>query len=326
MSERFHIIVTGENGRSTYFAFSRSKFFSITSLLAACIIAAALIFITSGDSLFIGKKVHELEAELARTSQVTQIYLNEIEQLRKSQDERIEAIKQDYEFKLTNQQTQYDLENYSLKLESVEMMNSAIGDLNSRSELIESVMEQIGIKIVKPVPEKTGHRGGPFIPVEEQPHVALVKKVDEYLRTIKYLPLGRPVKGTVSSKFGNRTDPLNDRKGFHEGVDILANYGDKIKATAAGVVVCAYQNGGYGNYVEIDHGNGYRTIFGHLKSFSVKKGDSVKRGQIIGLVGNTGRSTGPHLHYEIRLNKKPINPQKFMKVADLTPALADMAQ
>jgi murein DD-endopeptidase MepM/ murein hydrolase activator NlpD len=86
-------------------------------------------------------------------------------------------------------------------------------------------------------------------------------------------------------------------------------------------VVEAFKNGGYGNYVEIDHGNGYRTAYGHMQSYVVRKGETVKRGQIIGLVGSSGRSLGPHLHYEIRLNHNPVNPTKFMQVADISHTL-----
>ena len=80
----------------------------------------------------------------------------------------------------------------------------------------------------------------------------------------------------------------------------------------------AFKNGGYGNYVEIDHGNGYRTVYAHLQNYLVKQGEHIEQGQVIGQVGDTGRSTGTHLHYEIRMGKKPINPSKFMKVADIT--------
>ncbi len=200
-------------------------------------------------------------------------------------------------------------------------MNSAISDLNARSELIESVMDNIGVEIIKSAPETAENSGGPFIPVSDLDYDDLIKKVDTYLRTIEYMPLGKPVEGAITSKFGKRTDPINNKKGFHVGVDIRGKHGTKIRATAAGTVVKAFKNGGYGNYVEIDHGNGYRTVYGHMQNYVVKKGEAVKRGQIIGLVGSSGRSLGPHLHYEIRLHRQPVNPAKFMQVADLSHTL-----
>ena len=196
-------------------------------------------------------------------------------------------------------------------------MNSAISKLSARTEMIESVMDNIGVKIIKSSDQAPENSGGPFIPVKEPSYDDLARRVDDYLRIIKYMPLGKPIEGKVSSSFGTRNDPLNRKKSIHEGVDIRAERGEEIRSTAAGVVIKAFKNGGYGNYVEIDHGNGYQTVYAHMQEYLVKKGQSVKRGQVIGLVGSTGRSTGPHLHYEIRLNKKPVSPAKFMKVADL---------
>ena len=215
----------------------------------------------------------------------------------------------------------YDVENTNLQLENVELMNSAINDLSVRSDLIESVMDNIGVQIIKSDEKSSENSGGPYIPATGSSYEELVRKVDDYLRIIKYMPLGKPVEGRISSKFGTRVDPLNGKKSIHEGVDILANRGEKIRATADGVVTKAFRNGGYGNYVEIDHCNGYVTAFAHMQKYLVKRGEKVKRGQIIGKVGSSGRSTGPHLHYEILLHKKPVSPDKFMKVADLARAI-----
>ena len=121
----------------------------------------------------------------------------------------------------------------------------------------------------------------------------------------------------MTSRFGKRKDPVNKKRGFHTGLDFRGKRGEKIYATADGIVKKAFNNGGYGKYILISHGNGYTTSFAHMQTFLVKKGDRVKRGQLIGLVGNSGRSTGPHLHYEINLNKKPVDPGKFMKFAKL---------
>lgn len=326
MSDRFHIIITTENGRSSCFQFSRKKIFTASALASASMLFLGLIFMVSGGSFFMGQKVQSLEVELARTTHVNSVYLSEIEQLKNSRNEQLEILKKDYEYQLNNQKALYDLENTNLQLENVKLMNTAIEDLHSRSELIETVMNQIGVEIIKTTPKVSENSGGPFIPADERPHEELMKKVDEYLRTINFMPLGKPVNGLITSKFGNRTDPVNNKKGFHEGVDIRGKHGEKIRSTGAGVVVKAFKNGGYGNYVEIDHGNGYRTIFAHMQNFLVKRGEAVKRGQIIGLVGSSGRSTGPHLHYEIRLNKNPINPNKFMNLADLSHMIAGSAQ
>ena len=123
----------------------------------------------------------------------------------------------------------------------------------------------------------------------------------------------------LSSFFGMRTDPIYKVKKFHEGVDFSAPKGTEIYSTGDGVVVSARKsNRHYGNTIKIDHGYGYVTIYAHMEDFSVKKGEHVKRGQVIGTVGNTGKSTAPHLHYEVRKNGRPLNPIHYF-FNDLTP-------
>ena len=113
----------------------------------------------------------------------------------------------------------------------------------------------------------------------------------------------------LSSRYGYRIDPFSKRKKFHDGDDFSADIGTDVIATANGTVKVSKRNGSFGNYIEIDHGNGYLTVYGHLHNRNVKAGDKVIRGDKIGEVGNTGRSTAPHLHYEILYNKKHINPK-----------------
>lgn len=130
---------------------------------------------------------------------------------------------------------------------------------------------------------------------------------------IEGTPEMKPVPGRILSGFGYRINPFTGGTEFHKGVDIPAPIGTKVRATADGVVVFAGWRGGYGNILEIDHGNHYKTIYGHLHSFKVNVGDRVKEGDFIGEVGNTGRSTGPHLHYEVRLNDIAVNPVTYFK-------------
>jgi murein DD-endopeptidase MepM/ murein hydrolase activator NlpD len=121
-----------------------------------------------------------------------------------------------------------------------------------------------------------------------------------------------PVIGWLSSPFGNRRDPFTGGADFHPGLDISADYGEPVHATADGVVATAGPNGNYGNLVEVDHGFGITTRYGHLSRFGVAAGQPVHRGEIIGYVGSTGRSTSAHLHYEILLNGKLTNPMKLL--------------
>lgn len=123
-----------------------------------------------------------------------------------------------------------------------------------------------------------------------------------------------PVRGYPSGGFGYRLDPISGRKDFHPGVDIASPFGNKIVATADGAVTFAGPRFGYGNAVIIDHRFGMSTLFGHMSRIVVRSGQHVRRGDILGYIGNTGRSTGPHLHYEVRLNDHPLNPMQFLRL------------
>lgn len=128
-----------------------------------------------------------------------------------------------------------------------------------------------------------------------------------------YLPNVWAHLGKINNEFGFRRNPFGGRSyEFHAGMDIDGERGDSVLAPANGTIVKAGWQGGYGNMIEIDHGNGLTTRYGHLSKVEVQNGDYVSRGQLIGLVGSTGRSTGPHLHYELRLNDKSINPRLLL--------------
>lgn len=130
------------------------------------------------------------------------------------------------------------------------------------------------------------------------------------------MPAGRPVgKGWLSSNFGTRTDPFTGKQRFHNGVDFAGKEGSEIIAVGAGVVTWAGKRYGYGNLVEINHGNGYVTRYGHCKEVLVKVGETVKKGQAISTVGSTGRSTGPHLHFEVIVNGRTVNPRKYLNAS-----------
>jgi murein DD-endopeptidase MepM/ murein hydrolase activator NlpD len=127
-----------------------------------------------------------------------------------------------------------------------------------------------------------------------------------------------PVEGTVTGSFGERIDPFNGEGAFHSGVDISSAFGTKVIAPADGVVTFTSELGGYGRAIMIDHGHGISTRYGHLSGFAVAAGQAVHRGDIIGYVGASGRSTGPHLHYEVRINDTPVNPYKYLRMTVAT--------
>jgi murein DD-endopeptidase MepM/ murein hydrolase activator NlpD len=121
-----------------------------------------------------------------------------------------------------------------------------------------------------------------------------------------------PVRGILTDGFGGRSDPFTGEPGTHNAVDISSAVGQAVRAPADGIVVKSEWANGYGNVIYIAHGYGYSTRYGHLSSYAVHAGERVKRGDVIGYVGSTGRSTGPHLHYEVRLNNNPVNPLEYI--------------
>jgi septal ring factor EnvC (AmiA/AmiB activator) len=126
------------------------------------------------------------------------------------------------------------------------------------------------------------------------------------------LPLRWPVRGRVNSEYGKRASPWTGRAERHGGLDIGASHGTPVLAPAAATVVSARSGGDYGKHVKLDHGHGVRSLYGHLSRIDVRAGQRVERGQMLGLVGSTGRSTGPHLHYEVRVNGERVNPRRFL--------------
>ncbi len=121
-----------------------------------------------------------------------------------------------------------------------------------------------------------------------------------------------PVRGVIRSGFGGRTDPFSSEGAFHTGVDLAVARGTPVHTTADGVVTTASWHTGYGNLVVVDHGNGIQTYYGHLSKVLVIPGEEVRSGQVVALSGSTGRSTGPHVHYEVRMHGVPVNPYNYM--------------
>jgi murein DD-endopeptidase MepM/ murein hydrolase activator NlpD len=158
--------------------------------------------------------------------------------------------------------------------------------------------------------------GGPLSLAEMDPEDA---EIEKQLRAIQAtsnqasIPATWAHMGKINNEFGFRRSPFGGRTyEFHAGMDIDGERGDQVIAPANGVVTEAGWKGGYGNMIEVDHGNGLTTRYGHLSKIAVQVGDTISRGQLVAFVGSTGRSTGPHLHYELRLNDRPINPRRFL--------------
>ena len=206
-------------------------------------------------------------------------------------------------------------------------LSSVEDSMESRMRRMRGVFSDLGLDMaqLEAATPRSG-MGGPFIPVklaadagpfERQLYRINVSRaqVDRLNRTLAQVPYRKPVIGEVefTSGFGVRSDPFLGRPAMHTGLDFRAATGDPVRATANGKVASAGWAGGYGRMVEVDHGNGLSTRYGHLSEIGVKVGDAIKIGQVIGAVGSTGRSTGPHLHYETRIDGEAVDPQKFLR-------------
>jgi len=186
-------------------------------------------------------------------------------------------------------------------------------------------MTSVGLSPSTPSePRSDFGRGGPFVPPtlanstsdDIDPAALLnsrIERLDGLSLALAPLPFAAPLTHyEVTSPFGVRNDPINIRTGIHEGVDLVAPPDTPVLATGNGVVVWAGRRDRYGNLVELDHGQGLHTRYAHLSRILVGVGDSVQRGAPVGLLGDTGRSTGPHLHYEVRRDDEATNPMKFI--------------
>lgn len=206
--------------------------------------------------------------------------------------------------------------NRTLQGQQEAQISGVYGELSRRNQVIDSILSTL--EISSPAPSAGKDSGGPFTSITARPYDDLILKVDQKLEALRPLPLGYPVKtSAVSSGFGARLDPVNGEKAFHDGVDLRGNFGAMVKATAEGKVIEKGYNDDYGWYVMIDHGNNFTTLYAHNQKVLANQGDLVVRGQTIALLGSTGRTTGPHLHYEIRRNNRPVNPNKYLNVARL---------
>ncbi len=232
------------------------------------------------------------------------------------------------------------LDGIYVDLKRVEMaqnktIKSLTDKVDQRLSFLSSVLEKAGIvqqemlDLAGDLPSSSKAQGGPFIGLENginDTHVdssafdALYTKrsyLEDLEMAIAYLPTATPPeKHYISSKFGMRRDPITRKWANHKGIDMAGWHKTPIKTGGPGVVVRAGRFGTFGLYVEIDHGNGFRSKYGHLSQVKVKKGEKVTENQLIGLMGSTGRSVSTHLHYEIWFNGKPIDPLKVLKAAN----------
>jgi murein DD-endopeptidase MepM/ murein hydrolase activator NlpD len=231
----------------------------------------------------------------------------------------------------------------TLKLQ-YKVLQTEVKDTNQRLDSLQSLASEVamayGITRFKQTPFAFSDDAG-------QPDVEYQESMDEFsylqrnasavamsnggmrllpatqLSSLGIVPTLWPVVGEITGHFGERLDPFSGEGAFHSGIDIASHYGDTVRATADGIVLAVDQRAGYGRLVVIDHGFGVSTWYGHLSAFKTHEGMRVKRGDIIGYEGTSGRSTGPHLHYEVRIYNTPVNPWRYLSTAATSTAAAD---
>ena len=211
------------------------------------------------------------------------------------------------------------------RVHAIEQRQIALAAALEGEDVDEATLRRLGFYPAKPG-SKDG-MGGPFESAASASFKAIFdswKKLDQLHDGVIAIPSDKPVKTNVefTSPYGVRSDPFHAGAAMHPGIDLAGSYGTPIYATADGTVLRAgWNSGGYGNLVEIDHGRGITTRYGHMSAILVHQGDHVTRGEQIGRMGSTGRSTGNHLHYEVRIDGKAVNPIPFMKSTDYVLAM-----
>jgi murein DD-endopeptidase MepM/ murein hydrolase activator NlpD len=197
--------------------------------------------------------------------------------------------------------------------------------IDTRARNMRSVLSDFGVNADKA--SENSATGGPWVAMKPPQlgasafegllyRISVARlQIDRYMDALAAVPVRKPVSGNfdMTSPFGSRMDPFLGRASIHTGIDLRGDVGQPVLATATGRVTIAGREGGYGNMVEINHGNGLATRYGHLSEIDVHVGQIVRIGEVIGKIGSTGRSTGPHLHYETRINGEAVDPKKFLR-------------
>ena len=277
---------------------NREQYIAMVSAIA--ILLGAFIFISAeylGNHLY-EKRLHKIKnnyVSITKNLQILKERLNEI-------DEHVDQIEEkDLAIRSYAGMPEIDKEIRKLgiggrSIESAKIFDNFAPVINKELATLELDVEKLSREVN----------------LELNSYSSIYEKVQEDLRRIAMIPSIRPVEeGYLNSTFGYRNDPIDNVKRFHQGQDITVKTGTPIYAPADGIVKRAYYAGGFGNHIKLQHGAGYTTLYAHLSKIKVKHGQKVKRGDIIGLTGNTGRSTAPHLHYEIHHNGKPQNPLDY---------------
>jgi len=302
MKNRFIITISNIHG---------SKQYSVHAIIKKVIFILVLIFILIGVVTlfyikFLNHKVENSKIQ-ADKFQKELVLLHQTTQILKAQEN---TLKKENASLISHKETLFAHINESKdKLDSVNEYLREVEDIIGIGPDINSSFEERIEQV------KVGEQHKEEILVKNIEQQVKEDKITAIQKTLllNNVPTGKPLAyKRISSNFGYRTHPVTKRKTFHSGLDLPAKHGTAIYAPASGAIVFAGKKGHYGNFILIAHSYGFKTAYGHLSRFAVKSGDYVSKGQKIGYVGSTGRSTGPHLHYEVRYLRKWLDPKKFM--------------
>jgi murein DD-endopeptidase MepM/ murein hydrolase activator NlpD len=291
MKNKLHFLITSERGRTHSFSLCRKKL--RTTLVLAGGVALCLLVLIPASILY-----RQQNETLRQT--VTRLQ-DDLQNMASKSQNFLATAKARQRQSLTREQ------------QKEAQLTEAIADLHQKSRAIEAIFSGLGVDVQ--IQDSPKSSGGPFSALDDSSYENLSFKIDHYLALLRPLPLGSPVPGPIVSPFGRRIDPINNRPAFHDGVDIRNDPGSAIIAPADGVVEETGYSPTNGNFLILKHLQGLETSYLHLEKALVKRGEKVVRGETIGLLGNTGRSTGPHLHYSIHQRGQALDPLRFMRVA-----------
>lgn len=306
MAHKFCVLVLGRSGKTV-----KQLQCSRTTLIGATVVAAITLTVTL-YGLFnyfaLQRRLadnHKLEQQLAQQSEEVLQYQKQIQSFASQINEIKERIVQlnKFEKKIRvianiDQPGHHDAL-FGVGGSTPEDLNPDIETSQQHIQLIKAMHNR-----AEELKEATAKQQDNF--------TSLLNQLEDRKNLLAHTPTIRPADGWVASTFGYRQSPFTGQREFHKGMDIANRLGTAIKATADGVVTYASEKGSLGMALIIDHGHGVTTRYGHLEKITCKPGERVHRGEVIAAMGNTGRSTGPHLHYEVRLNGVPVNPAKYI--------------
>ena len=301
-ASRYSIIIIPERGCKTTTLNLSRLLLNITGIILVIAISTASVY------LYLFADRYKYLSQDSNTLKATKSYIQKLEKDNKEKQEAIKSYKA-YQDSING------------KMEKLDKLEKQIQDKLDKSHFLKDtakLQDTASFKTTYTV-QKMSYLTDKQIPIEEiDSKIASLQKIstelDEALEKEKYIPTLFPCRGRITSEFGWRPNPYNyNRQENHKGLDIANCYGTEIHCTAKGTVIEAQYQSGFGNVVFIDHGNGLVSIYGHASKLCVSQGDQVEKGDVIALMGSTGRSTGSHVHFEIRRNGEPVDPVKLIQ-------------